>query len=40
LLCQAEKKEKDIKWLRTSVKKDLEKTVTKRKNNFLLKFVG
>jgi hypothetical protein len=34
------KKEKDIKWLRTSVKKDLEKIVTKRKNNFLLKFVG
>jgi len=30
------KKEKDTRCQRTSVKKDLEKIVTRRKNNFLL----
>lgn len=31
-ICQAVRREKDIKWLRTSVKRDLEKTDI-RKNN-------
>jgi uncharacterized protein (DUF3084 family) len=32
-LCQAVKKERDIRWRRTSVRRDLEKTVTKRRSN-------
>jgi hypothetical protein len=34
-LCQAVKKERDTRWLRTSVRKDLERTVTKRRSNSL-----
>jgi hypothetical protein len=36
ILCQAVKKEKDIKWLRTSVKNVLEKIVTRRRSNIFL----
>jgi hypothetical protein len=32
-LCQAVRKEKDTRWLRTSVRKDLERTVTRRRSN-------
>jgi len=39
ILCQAEKKEKDIKWLRINAKKDCVKTATKRKSNFLQGFL-
>jgi len=35
-LCQAVKKERDTRWLRISVKRDLEKTVTRRRSNSLV----
>jgi hypothetical protein len=35
ILCQAEKKEKDIKWPLINVKKDYVRTGIKRKNRFL-----
>ena len=38
-LCQAEKKEKDIKWLTTNAKKERELIVTKRKSSVILLFL-